>query len=85
MTWFDLDARNPQVGKTVQEANLREHTGASVVAILRNRQLIANPKSHTVFEAGDHIGLIGDKEQIEAAQKILTESAFSDIGVEWET
>ena len=85
VTWFILDARNPLVGKTVQEANLRERTGASVVAILRNRQLIANPKSQTVFEAEDHIGCIGDTEQIDAAEKILSESESSDIGVEWET
>ena len=85
VTWFILDSRHPLVGKTVQEANLRERAGAPVVAILRNRQLIANPKSHTVFEAEDHIGFIGDQEQIEAAENILSESESSDIGVEWET
>ena len=85
VTWFNLDSRNRLVGKTLQEANLRERTGAAVVAILRNRQLIANPKSHTVFEAEDHVGFIGDTEQIEAAEKILSESGSSDIGVEWET
>jgi len=32
---------------------------------VHGEQLIANPKSHTLFEAGDRIGLIGEPEQIE--------------------
>jgi hypothetical protein len=39
----------------------------------------------TVFEADDRIGLIGDHEQIGAAEQILSQSIASDIGVEWET
>jgi len=59
------------VGQALAEADLRVRTGASVVAILRDGQLMANPKSMTVFEAGDRIGLIGEREQIEAVEKLL--------------
>jgi len=40
-----------------------------------------------VFQVGDRIGLIGDKEEIEAAEKWLagSESETNQIGVEWET
>lgn len=69
--WARLPEGNPLVGQTLAEANLRARTGASVIAIMRNRQLIANPKSLTVFQPGDRLGLIGDKEQIEAAEKLL--------------
>lgn len=62
---------HPFVGQTLEEANLRARTGASVVAILRNSHLMANPKSMTDFEAGDRIGLIGDREQIEVVKKLL--------------
>ena len=87
VTWFRLEADNPLVGKTLHDANLRVRTGASVVAIMRNRQLIANPKSSTAFEARDRIGFIGDTEQIEAVERLVSESKSeaSDIGVEWET
>ena len=85
VTWFRLEADNPLVGKTLHDANLRVRTGASVVAIMRNRQLIANPKSSTAFEAKDRIGFIGDTEQIAAVARLLSESESSDIGVEWET
>jgi CPA2 family monovalent cation:H+ antiporter-2 len=83
--WFSLDAGSPLVGRTLQEVNLRTLTGASVVAIMRNRQLIANPKSLTTFEAEDRVGFIGNKEQIEAVERLLYEPQASDIGVEWET
>ena len=72
--WFRLPEDNPLVGRTLAEANLRAKTGASVIAILREGQLMANPKSMTVFQAGDRVGLVGDKEEIEAAGKLLAES-----------
>ena len=71
VSWLPLAPGNPIVGQTIAEANLRARTGASVVAILRDKQLMANPKSMTVFEAGDRIGLIGDKAQIEAVEKLV--------------
>jgi CPA2 family monovalent cation:H+ antiporter-2 len=87
--WFRLPDGNPLIGQTLAEANLRAQTGASVIAILRNSHLIANPKSMTVFQTGDRVGLVGDKEEIEAAERLLiqsdSESESSRIGVEWET
>jgi CPA2 family monovalent cation:H+ antiporter-2 len=82
VTWLRLSPENRLVGQSLEQASLRARTGASVVAIMRKRQLIANPKSLTVFEADDRLGLIGEKEQIEAAEKFLSESeaAESDDG-----
>ncbi len=85
VTWMRLEDGNPIIGQTLAEANLRVHTGASVVAIMRNREVIANPKSSTIFETGDRIGFIGDKEQVEEVEKLLSETVTSDKGVEWET
>ena len=72
VSWLRLAANHPLVGQTLEEANLRARTGASVVAILRNNELMANPKSMTSFEAEDRIGLIGDRGQIEAVEKLLS-------------
>jgi CPA2 family monovalent cation:H+ antiporter-2 len=85
VTWLRLASGNPLVGQTLAQADLRVRTGASVVAIMRNRVVMANPKSSTVFEAGDRIGFIGDKEQVEEVEKLLSEAVSSDKGVEWET
>lgn len=70
ITWMRLPAGNPLAGRTLAQANLRARTGASVIAILRDRDLMANPKSLTVFAAGDRIALIGDPEQIAAAGRL---------------
>jgi CPA2 family monovalent cation:H+ antiporter-2 len=82
ISWFPLMANSPLVGRTLAEANLRAQTGASVVAILRDGHLMANPKSMTVFQEGDRIGLIGDKGEISTVEKLLlvTESNPQDIG-----
>jgi CPA2 family monovalent cation:H+ antiporter-2 len=87
INWFRLSEGNHLVGQTLANANLRAQTGASVVALLREGHLIANPKSVTVFQAGDRIGLIGDREEIESVEQLLSESKTesSQIGVEWET
>ncbi len=85
VTWFSLTADNPLVGRSLQDANLRALTGASVVAIMRKGQLIANPKSLTTFEADDRVGFIGDNEQIEAVERLIARSITDDEGVEWET
>ena len=69
--WMDLHDGSPLIGRSLAEADIRARTGASVVAILREEKMIANPKSHTVFSAGDRIGVIGEPEQIEHVGQII--------------
>lgn len=69
--WVSLSEDSPLSGMTIAQANIRSLTGASVVALIREGHLIANPKSMTVFETGDRIGLIGEKDQIEDARRLL--------------
>jgi CPA2 family monovalent cation:H+ antiporter-2 len=87
--WYRLPEGNLLVGQTLANANLRARTGASLVAILREGELMANPKSMTVFKPGDRIGLIGDQDEVEAAEKLLSNSEpepeHGQDGVEWET
>lgn len=87
--WFRLAEDSSLIGSTLADANLRARTGASVIALLREGELMANPKSMTRFQAGDRIGLVGDKEEIEAVEKLLSEpeseTESAQAGVEWET
>lgn len=87
INWFRLTEGIPLVGQSLADANLRSKTGASVVALLRNGNLVANPKSMTVFEPGDRIAVIGDKEEIASVERLLSRAASEsiDVGVEWET
>jgi CPA2 family monovalent cation:H+ antiporter-2 len=71
ITWMSIGDGSPLAGRSLAEANIRSRTGASVVALIRAGRLTANPKSMTAFEAGDRIGVIGEAEQIAAAQRLV--------------
>ncbi len=74
ITWLELQEAASILGQTLRQADIRSRTGASVVALIRGGELIPNPKSGTVFEQGDRLGLIGDAAQIESARGLLLES-----------
>lgn len=71
ISWHTLAADSTLVGHTLAEANLRAHTGASVIAVMRDGQVFANPKSSFGFATGDVIGLLGDSDQIAAAESLF--------------
>ncbi len=76
--WFRLSETSPLTGKTLAEADIRSHSGASVVAMIRDRQVTANPKSNSKFMAQDRVGLIGEPPQIEKAREMFIESPQID-------
>ncbi|MGH2521157.1 MAG: cation:proton antiporter [Anaerolineales bacterium] len=76
--WCDLTEGSPLVGQTLAQAEIRARTGASVVIILRDGKLMPNPKSQTVFQEGDKIGLIGDPAQIVAAESLMVPELSAD-------
>lgn len=47
-------------GKTLDELNIWHQTGATVIAIEKNSQLIVSPSPYAVIEKGDHIFFVGD-------------------------
>lgn len=76
--WFRMPEASLLIGQSLGQVNLRTRTGASIVAILRGNQLIANPKSATIFQEGDRVGMIGDEEEIKAAEDFISSSGASD-------
>ncbi|UYN92439.1 MAG: cation:proton antiporter [Anaerolineales bacterium] len=71
ITWIEVPQDSPLVGQTLAQSDLRGKTGASVVALVRDQKLNANPKSSTKFQAGDRVGIIGDSAQIFAVEAYL--------------
>lgn len=71
IVWMEIAPDSVLIGKSLAEANLRSQTGASVVALIRAGKLTPNPKSNTVFEIGDRVGMIGEEEQIEQARTLV--------------
>jgi len=67
LTWEELKDDSLLVGNSLRELNLRQQTGASVVGVLRNGNFISNPSADLVFETGDLVALIGNRQQYESA------------------
>jgi monovalent cation:H+ antiporter-2, CPA2 family len=74
ITWLQLGEGNPLVGQTLAEADLRARAGTSVVAIMRGRALITNPDPGATLQANDLVGLVGNEEQLTAAQNVFATS-----------
>jgi CPA2 family monovalent cation:H+ antiporter-2 len=71
IAWRKVEADSPLAGRALGEASLRTQSGVSVVALIRDRQVLANPTPRMVFEPGDNVALIGEPEQIEAAETLF--------------
>jgi len=54
------------VGKSIEELAIRKRTGVTIIALSRRGQSIISPPPETVFEEGDLIVVIGEREQIRA-------------------
>jgi len=74
VAWLPLSPDSVLIGRSLAESNIRAQTETSVIAVLRNRRVIPNPKSALVFQAGDVIGLIGDVEQLAAARVLIADA-----------
>ena len=69
--WYELGDRNPLVGKTIVESNLRRVTGATIIAIERKKELKRYPLGSTIFEPGDRLLVVGNPEEQKAFEQLL--------------
>ena len=69
--WYELEARNPLVGKTIVESNLRSLTGATIIAIERRKKINRYPLGSTVFEQGDRLLVVGSPEEQAAFNRLF--------------
>lgn len=66
LQWVRLEEHNRLVGRSIGEAEIRKTTGASVVGIIRDDQLIPNPEVVFRFQTGDLVAIIGSTEARES-------------------
>jgi CPA2 family monovalent cation:H+ antiporter-2 len=62
----------PAVGQTLAATGLRSRTGALVVSVRRGESDIATPEATFRLAAGDVLVVVGQRNQIKAAYKLLT-------------
>ncbi|MGN7385850.1 potassium channel family protein [Sporosarcina sp. SAFN-015] len=60
-----LENTEPCIGMTIEDANLQKHFEITLVAILRNEELLSNPDLSEKFQKGDTLIVIGNPKKIE--------------------
>lgn len=72
LTWVKIDHNSEISRKSIAELDIRRMTGALVLAVMRNGELITNPSPGFVFQNGDMAGIMGDKQQVEAFERLIS-------------
>ncbi len=76
LQWTQVQPDSPLAGRSIAESGVRARTGMSIVGVIHEGKVDANPRPDTVLQAGDLIAAIGDEEQT-AAFAALTHSAMA--------
>lgn len=63
-TWLGLSADSPFGGRTIGELRIRTSIGVSVVGLIHEGSLTANPDSSARLGAGDLVAVLGTRDQI---------------------
>ena len=69
--WLRVRSDSPLHGQTIADAAVRKHTGASIIAILRDGRAFPNPQPTDVIRAGDTLMVVGDREQVTRFKSLL--------------
>ncbi|BCB80484.1 cation:proton antiporter regulatory subunit [Phytohabitans flavus] len=70
---ISIPAGSRFVGRRLGETKARTRTGASIVAVLRDGQVIASPGPEFAFQAGDVIVIVGTHQGIDGVGRILAD------------
>ncbi|GAA2512570.1 cation:proton antiporter regulatory subunit [Pilimelia columellifera] len=70
-----LTPSSPYVGRQLGDASIRTRTSVSIVAVLRNQEVIPSPGPSFVFAASDVVVMVGTRKGLDAASAILTSDA----------
>lgn len=75
MVELKVDDGSCLVGKTLSTSGIKQQTGAIVLAILRNDQVISNPGAEEVICQGDLLIVLGLREQLQRLEKVAANVA----------
>jgi len=71
LTWIKVPENSSLVGKSINDLNIRNLTGVSVIGVLRKGELISNPDKDFIFSEGDNIAIIGNSKQLNDFKKLF--------------
>ncbi len=62
---------SPAVGRTLEALAVRQATGATVLAIMRDGNPVVNPPGDMALAAGDRLLAMGTRDQLERVERVL--------------
>jgi TrkA domain protein len=68
-----IPAGSPFVGRQLGDTKARTRTSASIVAILREQEVIVSPAPDFVFQAGDVVVVVGTRQGLDGVTSILAD------------
>ncbi|AQL43797.1 potassium transporter TrkA [Halorientalis sp. IM1011] len=75
--WLDLEPSSELAGQTLGEADLRQETGVSVLAVQRDSDTYPNPDSSFELAAGDVLVTLGTSDEQDELETMLGEDDAS--------
>jgi CPA2 family monovalent cation:H+ antiporter-2 len=69
--WVSLDSHSSLNGQTLAQADIRNLTGVTIMAIQRNGEMLHYPKPQTLLNAGDKLLIAGERSEVAKFQKLF--------------
>lgn len=69
--WYKVEASNDGVNKSIGELGVRQKTGASIIAAIKNSDTIINPGPDYVIEPGATLVIAGKAKNIKLLKELL--------------
>ncbi|AGB16680.1 putative regulatory ligand binding protein, C-terminal domain of K+ channels like protein [Halovivax ruber XH-70] len=70
--WYNVDDGAELVGQSLADANVRERTGVSVVAIQRGDDVLSPPEPTDVIQTGDTVVIVGAREDCQTFESLVS-------------
>jgi CPA2 family monovalent cation:H+ antiporter-2 len=80
VSWFTVSDMSAVAGRTIADSSLRQRTGASIVAINRDRAVVSNPGPSERLAPGDRVAVIGAPTEVEEAGILLSRGEVNGPG-----
>jgi CPA2 family monovalent cation:H+ antiporter-2 len=70
---FLVEENSAALGKTLLDLNLRDKSGVTIIAVIRNGKAYTNPQKDFIIEPQDILVLLGSHKQLNDAMEMLTD------------
>jgi TrkA domain protein len=74
--WVAVPESSPAIGRTLAECAFRARTGITIIAILREPEVVAGAQPTDVVQRGDTLVTVGKLGQYPAFRRLLAEGPF---------